>query len=152
MYVFAGRPTLACPCAGFHRRTSLMSSSLLLQQCPACLVRLTRMVWVICSRWPYSCFLVVCCFHVLFRITRRILVQLPSSLFSSRFVRVQVVQPYSSTDTTTAWKNCLFNLSVRFDFHTTDNLFIAAHAFPIRALTSFSVEEMLLPKYLNCST
>ena len=32
------------------------------------------------------------------------------------------------------------------------NLFIAAHAFPIRALTSFSVKEMLLPKYLNCST
>ena len=42
MYVLAGRPTLACPCVGFHRRTSLMSSSLLLQQCPACLVRLTR--------------------------------------------------------------------------------------------------------------
>ena len=70
MYVFAGQPTLACPCAGFHRRTSLMISSLLLQQCPTCLVRLTRMVWVICGRWPYSCFLVGCCVHVLFRITR----------------------------------------------------------------------------------
>ena len=114
MYVFAGRPTLACPCASFHRRKSLMSSSLLLQQCPACLVRLTRMVWVICGRWPYSCFLVGCYFHVLFRITRSILVQLPSSLFSSRFVRDQMMQPYSSTDTTTAWKNCLFNLSVGF--------------------------------------
>ena len=84
-----------------------MSSSLLLQQCPACLVRLTRMVWVICGRWPYSCFLVGCCFHVLFRITRSILVQLPSSLFSSRFVRVQVVQPYSSTAMTTTWKRYL---------------------------------------------
>ena len=61
MYVFAGRPTLACPCASFHRRTSLMSLSLLLQQCPVCLVRLTRMVWVICGWWPYSCFLVECC-------------------------------------------------------------------------------------------
>ena len=64
-----------------------------------------------------------------------ILVQLPSSLFSRRFVRVQVVQPYSSTDITTAWKNCHFNLSVRSDFHMTDNLFVADHAFPIRVLT-----------------
>ena len=142
MYVFVDWHTLACPCAGFHRRTSLMSSSLLLQQCPACLVRLTRMVWVICGRWPYSCFFAGCCFHVLFRITRSILVQLPSSLFSNRLVRVQVVQPCSSTDTTTAWKNCLFNLSVRLDFHMIVNLFIAAHAFPIRALTSFSVEDV----------
>ena len=31
-----------------------MSSSLLLQQCPACLVRLTWIVFVIESRWPYS--------------------------------------------------------------------------------------------------
>ena len=120
-----------------------MSSPLLLQQCPVCLVRLTRMVWVICGRWPYSCFLVGCCFYVLFRITRSMLVLLPSSLFSSRFVRVEVVQPYSSTDTTTTWKNCLFNLSVRLDFHMIDNLFIAVHAFPIRALTSFSVDGHL---------
>ena len=41
MYVRAGRPTLARPYAVVHRSTSLMSSSLLLQQCPACLVRLT---------------------------------------------------------------------------------------------------------------
>ena len=40
-----------------HRRTSLMSSSLLLQQCPACLVRLTLIVFVMGGRWPYSwCF------------------------------------------------------------------------------------------------
>ena len=32
-----------------------MSSSLLLQQCPACLVRLTWIVFVIGGRWPYSC-------------------------------------------------------------------------------------------------
>ena len=34
----------------------------------------------------------------------------------------------------------------------TDNLFIADHVFPMRALTSFSVDEILLSKYLNCST
>ena len=38
MYVRAGRPAFAWPYAGVHRSTSLMSSSLLLHQCPACLV------------------------------------------------------------------------------------------------------------------
>ena len=41
MYVRAGRPAFARPCVGVHKSTSLMSSSLLLQQCTACLVRLT---------------------------------------------------------------------------------------------------------------
>ena len=41
MYVLAGRPSLARPYVGVHRSTPLMSSSLLLQQCPVCLVRLT---------------------------------------------------------------------------------------------------------------
>ena len=93
-----------------------------------------------------------CCFHDLFRTACSILVQLPSNLFSRRFVRVQVVQPYNRTDITTAWKNCHFNLSVRSDFHMTDNLFVADHAFPIRVLTSLSVDEILLPRYVNCST
>ena len=54
MYVRAGRPAFARPCVGIHKGTSLMSSSLLLQQCPACLVRLTWIVFVIGGRWPYS--------------------------------------------------------------------------------------------------
>ena len=32
-----------------------MSSSLLLQQCPASLIRLTLIVFVMEGRWPYSC-------------------------------------------------------------------------------------------------
>ena len=84
---------------GFNRRMSLMSLSLLLQQCPACLVCLTRMVCVIGNRWPYSCFLVGSCFYDLFKTAHSILVQFPSSLFFRHFVRVQVVQLYSSTDT-----------------------------------------------------
>ena len=40
MYVRAGRPAFARPYVAVHRSTSLMSSSLLLQQCLACLVRL----------------------------------------------------------------------------------------------------------------
>ena len=47
MYVRAGRSAFARPCVGIHKSTSLMSSSLLLQQCPACLVRLTWIVFVI---------------------------------------------------------------------------------------------------------
>ena len=67
MYVHAGRPVFARPCVGVHKSTSLKCSSLLLQQCPACLVRLTvRTVGVlwgvaarICSRllaaFLYNC-------------------------------------------------------------------------------------------------
>ena len=54
MYVHAGRPAFARPCVGVHKSTSLMSSSLLLQQCPACLVRLTWIVFVIGGKWTYS--------------------------------------------------------------------------------------------------
>ena len=61
MYVRAGRPAFARPCVGIHKSTSFMSSSLLLQQCPACLVRLTWIVFVIGGRWPYSWCLVGCC-------------------------------------------------------------------------------------------
>ena len=59
---------------GVHRSTSPMSSSLLLQQCPACLVRLAWIVFVMGSRWPYSWSLVRCCRQDLFNITRSILV------------------------------------------------------------------------------
>ena len=61
MYVRVGRPAFARPCVGIHKSTSLMSSSLLLQQCPACLVRLIWIVFVIGGRWPYNWCLVGCC-------------------------------------------------------------------------------------------
>ena len=61
IYVRAGHPAFARPYVGVHRSTSLMSSSLLLQQCPSCLVRLTWIVFVIGGRWPYSWCLVGCC-------------------------------------------------------------------------------------------
>ena len=43
-----------------------MSSSLLLQQCPACLVRLIWIVFVMGGRWPYSCCFVGHCLQDLF--------------------------------------------------------------------------------------
>ena len=74
MYVRAGRPAFARPYVGVHRSTSLMSSSLLLQQCPACLVHLTWIVFVMGGRWPYSWCLGGCCRQDLFNIARSILV------------------------------------------------------------------------------
>ena len=47
MYVRAGRPAFDWPYAGVHRSTSLTNLSLLHQQCPACLVRLAWIVFVI---------------------------------------------------------------------------------------------------------
>ncbi len=61
MNVRAGRPAFDWPYAGGHRSTSLTISSLLLQQCPACLVRLACIVFVIGGRWPYSWRCVGCC-------------------------------------------------------------------------------------------
>ena len=57
-----------------HRSTPLMSSSLFLQQCPACLDRLTWRVFVVGGRWPKRWSLVGCCCQDLFNIVRKILV------------------------------------------------------------------------------
>ena len=93
MYVRAGRPAFARPYVGVYRSTSLISSSLLLQQCPACLVRLTWIVlwwevggrivgalWGVASR---TCSILLAAFLCSYRL----------AFFSSRFVSVQVVHP-----------------------------------------------------------
>ena len=74
MNVRAGHPVFDWPNAVVHRSTSLTISSLLLQQCPACLVRLTYIVFVIGGRWPYSWRRVGYCCQDLFNIARNILV------------------------------------------------------------------------------
>ena len=74
MKVRAGRPAFAWSYVGVHSSTSLTSSTLLLQQCPACLARLTCIVFVMGSRWPYSWRLVGCCRQDLFNIALNILV------------------------------------------------------------------------------
>ena len=71
--VLAGCPSFVRPCEGVHRSTSLMSSSRLLQQSPACLVCLILIVFVIGDWWPYSCCFVGCCLQD-FNIARNILV------------------------------------------------------------------------------
>ena len=74
MLVRPGRPAFARPYARVHRSTSLMSSSLLFQQCPACLVHLILIFFVMGSRWLCSWCFVGCCLQDLFKIARRILV------------------------------------------------------------------------------
>ena len=83
MLVQADRPAFARSCEGVHRSTSLMSLSLLLQQCPTYLVRLILIVFVMGSRWPYSYCFVGCCLQDLFNIARNILVWLPSGFSPS---------------------------------------------------------------------
>ena len=74
MYVRASRPAFARPYKGVHSSKSLMSFSLLPQYCPACLVRLTWIIFVMRGRWPYSWFFVGCCRQDLINIARNILV------------------------------------------------------------------------------
>ena len=91
-----------------YMRTLLMSLSVLHQQCPKCLVHHIWMVYEMGSKWPHRCCFAWCCFLDLFRKAHHILVLLfSSSFFPMLFISVQVVHPYSSTDTATAWKKCV---------------------------------------------
>ena len=129
---------------------SLMSLPLLLQLCTACLVILTWMFLEMGGKWPYSCSFVRRCFQDLFKMVCHILVLFPSS--SMCFVSIYVVHPYSCTDTATACKKSHFILSDKSNFHTIANLLIAVHAFVRHILTSLSVDETLLLRYVNFST
>ena len=149
MSVRAGRPTFARPYVGVHRSTSLMSSSLLLQQCPACLVPQTWIVFVTGGRWPYSWCFVEFASRTCSILLAAFLCNCPLAFFSGRFLSVQVVHPYYSIDTTAAWKKLRFILSDWSDFHMIDSLSIAIHAFVSRVLISFSIDETLLPRLVN---
>ena len=58
------------------------------------------------------------------------------------------MQPYSSADTATVWKNSCFILSERSDFLMVDNLLID-HALPVHMLTSLLVNKLLLPRCIS---
>ena len=85
MKIPSGSPAFARPCEGVHKSTSHMSSSLFLQQSPACLVRLILIVFVMGGWWRYHCCFVGCCLQDLFSIARNIFVYLPSSIFFRPF-------------------------------------------------------------------
>ena len=145
-WVLAGCSTLACPWEEVYRSTSLISSILLLQQCPACLARLIWMVFMMGGWYPHSCCFVGCCLQYLFNTAQSILVQLLSSFLSICLVSIHVVHPYSNIDMNAARKKLCFILSERSDFHMTDSLSIAVQAFTSHVLISFSVDQTLLPR------
>ena len=62
------------------------------------------------------------------------------------------MHPYRSMDTATAWKKSCFILLDRSDFHKIDSLSIAFHAFARCISTSLSVDDILLPRYVNWFT
>ena len=109
-------------------------------------------IFCLSNLWLYSSYFIGCCFQDLYKIAHSILVQFPSSFFSKHFVKVQMVQPYSSIGTTTAWKNSCFISSKKSDFYIVNKLSIAAHTFSMFILTLLSVHKILLPKYMNAST
>ena len=98
-----------------------MISSLLIQQCPACLVRIIWLVFEMGGRWQYSGYFVGNCIQDLFNIAHSILVQLLSSFFSIRLISIHVVLPYSSMDMTTPWKKLreIFEVN-KSNFHLTN--------------------------------
>ena len=103
--------------------------------------------WEISGRSAF----VLCCCQNLFVIACNILLTFPWSFFSKCFTKAQVVQPYKSTGTAIDWKNFRFILSGIFDFYISVSQSIAVHAFPTRMLTSFSVDKILLPRYVKWS-
>ena len=60
-----------------------------------------------------------------------------------------MVQLYRSTDLAIALEKSGSTLSGRLDFHMINNLTIAVHALPMYILTSLSVDEILLLRYVK---
>ena len=120
MYVRAGRPAFARPYVGVYRSTSLMSSSLFLQQCPACLIRLTWIVFVmggsiVGALWSVAartCLILLATFSCNCRLASSPAVKLASKSYIHTTVSIRPLPG----------RNCGFILSVRSDFHMTDSL------------------------------
>ena len=58
---------------------------------------------------------------------------------------LQIISNEQSSSCYVPRRNCFFILSVRSDYHMTDILSIAVHAFVSRVSMSFSFTETLLP-------
>ena len=75
-----------CPYVGVHKRTSLISLSLLLQHCPVHLAHLTLIVCEMRGKWPYNCCFVRCHVQDLLKRACSIPMLFPYSFFSWCFV------------------------------------------------------------------
>ena len=128
-----------------------MNFSLLLQQCPACLVHL---IWMVCemrSKWTY-----ISCFQY---ITSRVCSRQHAAFLCSSCLAFSLSVLLTSTwcnhtvdsRVDTARKKSCFILLVRSDFQMISNMYIAFHAFIRYIFTSISADEMLQPRYVNWS-
>ena len=146
MYVRAGRPGFARPCEGVHRNTSLMSSSLLLQQCLAYVVRLTLIVFVMGGTWPYSSWL----WSVGSRICSILLAAFLYSCCQAFSPPVSLVTMLCIHTAVSTWsllgRNCV-SFFGQFWPPMTDSLLIAVHAFACRVSMSVSFKNV---NYKRC--
>ena len=123
---------------GVHKKISLRSCLDYFSSAQHVLLILHWRVYEIGDKCPYNCFFVDCCFQDLFKIVCSILLQFPSSFFSRCFINIEMVHPFSCTNTNTAWKKSCFILSERSTLHMIDNLTRAVHAVPLQMLTSLN--------------
>ena len=101
-------------------------------------------VFMIVGRWANSKYFVGCCLQACSILLTAFLC---NSFFSIHLVSVHEVHPYSSIDTTAAWKKLCFIVSVRSDFHITNSLSIAVHAFASYVLMSWLMRYCFLSRW-----
>ena len=144
MYVLAGSPVLARRYVGVHRSIWLMSSSLLLQQCPACLFRLTWIVawWVAGGRIIGALLGVAARTCLILLTTFSCNCHLASSPAVSSASK-QCIHAAVSTRQRLG-RNCV-------SFYRLGLVSIWPILYRYLSM-SFSVDETLLPKYVNLST
>ena len=110
------------------------------------------MFFEIGGKWPYSCCFVgyasrICSKqHAAFLCSSHLAFSLCILLTFMWFIHTLVpTQPQLT-------QKSRFILSGKSDFHMIDNLLIAFHAFARNMFTLLSVDEILLPRYVNLST
>ena len=136
---------MVCPYVGIHRRMSFMSSSSLFQQWPVYFVYLG---WF--TRLEISGHTIAALLDATLRICLKQHIAFLSSfhlVFSSCFICIRMVHPYSSADTGTTWKKYHFILSDWSVFHMINKLSIAVLAFLMHMLTFHSVDEIFHEEY-----
>ena len=147
MSEFAGPPKLVYLCVGVHWRTSVISTSIYSMGVQhVFFLLLMQFVW-----WEVSGQITV----VFMSFTKHFPALLSSSHLDfdlRRFVKVQLVKPYSRTNTVIAWTKTHFILSERSNVHLVFKLWITVCDFPLPDMISHSVDEILIPKYLNSPT
>ena len=93
-----------------------MSSFLPLQQCPACLVPLIRMVFEMGGGWAYSCCFLGCCIVDLFNIVHSILLHWPARFSVNKLSLISI--------------SCLITYEIRLFASSNRNVFIIFLHFP----------------------